>query len=74
MNQVDSLDSSRDLQPIHAKKIVNKLHLVLYACVKIFDVIFFCVYGVYEVGTKQALALARARDPRQLYPTRPLPD
>ena len=26
---VGSLDSSRDLQPIHAKSFVNRLHLVL---------------------------------------------
>ena len=29
MDYVGSLDSSRDLQSIHAKKIVNRLHLVL---------------------------------------------
>ena len=41
MNQVGSLDSSRDLQLIYAKSFINKLHLVLYACVEIFDVTFF---------------------------------
>ena len=35
------LDLSRDLQPIHAKSFVNRLHLVLHACIKIFDVMFF---------------------------------
>jgi len=29
---------SRDLQPIHTKNFVNRLHLVLHICVKIFDV------------------------------------
>ena len=29
MDYVGSLDSSRDLQPIHIKIFVNKLHLVL---------------------------------------------
>ena len=29
MDSVGSLDSSRDLQPIHAKIFVNRLHLVL---------------------------------------------
>ena len=41
MDYVGSLDSSRDLQPIHAKNFINKFHLVLHACVKIFDVTFF---------------------------------
>ena len=41
-----SLDSSRDLQPIHTKSFVNRLHLVHHACVETFDVtFFFCVYG-----------------------------
>ena len=48
MDKVGSLDSSRDLQPIHAKKFINRVHLVLHACVKTFDVTFFCVYGVYR--------------------------
>ena len=55
MDYVGSLDSSRDLQPIHAKSFVNSLHLVLHACVETFDVTFFCVYGVYGVRTKQGL-------------------
>ena len=43
---IGSLDSSRDLQPIHEeKKFVNKFHLVLHTYVKIFDVTFFCVHG-----------------------------
>ena len=29
LQKVDSLDSSRDLQSIHAKSFVNRLHLVL---------------------------------------------
>jgi hypothetical protein len=45
-----SRDESND-----AKSFVNRLHLVLHACVKIFDVTFFYVYGVYGVGTKQDL-------------------
>ena len=41
MITVASLDSSRDLQPIHTKSFINRLHLVLHVCVKIFDVTFF---------------------------------
>ena len=41
MTQVGSLDLSRDLQPIRAKKFTNRFYLVFYACVQIFDVIFF---------------------------------
>ena len=41
MDYIGSLDSSRDLQPIHAKKFVNKFHLILYAYVEIFDVTIF---------------------------------
>ena len=41
MDYVGSLDSSRDLQPIHAKKFINRLHLVFYTCIEIFDVMFF---------------------------------
>ena len=51
MNKVGSLDSSRDLQSIYAKSFVNRLHLVLHACVETFDVMVFCVYGIYGVGT-----------------------
>ena len=40
MVYVGSLDSSRDLQLIHTKKFVNKLYLILYACVEILDVTF----------------------------------
>jgi hypothetical protein len=29
MDYVGSLDSSRDLQPIHTKSFINRLHLVL---------------------------------------------
>ena len=35
------LDSSRDLQPIYAKSFVNRLYLVLYTFVEIFDVMVF---------------------------------
>ena len=41
MNELDSLDSYRDLQPIRVKNFINRPHLVLHACVKICDVIFF---------------------------------
>ena len=52
MDQVGSLDSSCDLQPIRAKNFVNRLHLVLYVCVEIFDVMFFIfAFTVYGVGT-----------------------
>jgi len=48
MDYVESLDSSPVLQSIHAKIFVIRLHLVLLACFKTFDVVFFfCVYGVY---------------------------
>ena len=53
MNQVGSLDSSRDLQPFHVKSFVNRLHLVLHACVEIFDVTFFYVYSF--MGWERAL-------------------
>ena len=46
-----SLDSSRDLQPIHAKSFVNRLHLVLHACIETFDVTVFLRLWV---GTKQS--------------------
>ena len=48
MDYVGLLDSSRDLQPIHAKSFVNSLHLVLHACVETFDVTFFlCLRGLW---------------------------
>ena len=47
MDYVGSLDSSRDLQPIHAKSFVNRLHLVLYACVETFNVMFFFTFTVF---------------------------
>ena len=34
---VGSLDSSRDLQPIHAKNFENKFYLALYTCIQIFN-------------------------------------
>ena len=60
MDWVGSLDSSRDLQPIYAKNFVNRLHLVHHACVEIFDVMVFCVYGVYGVRSKQGLNKLRS--------------
>jgi hypothetical protein len=57
MDQVGSLNSSRDLQPIHAKNFVNRLHFVLQIS-KIpsqnFAFLCFCVYGV---RTKQGLII-----------------
>ena len=50
-----TLDSSRDLQPIHAKNFVNRLYLVLHTCVEIFDVMVFCIYRIYGVRTKHGL-------------------
>ena len=41
MDYVGSLESSRDLQPIHTKSFINRPHLVLYVYVPIFDVMFF---------------------------------
>ena len=38
---------SCDLQPIHAKSFINRLHLVFHAFVEIFDVTFFsCLQGL----------------------------
>ena len=42
---MDSLDSSRDLQLIHAKSFINRLDLVLYACVETFYDNFFMFTG-----------------------------
>ena len=56
MDYVGSLHSSHDLQQIHAKNLVNRLHLVLHAYVKTFDVTFFLCLRVYEVGYKQGLS------------------
>ena len=53
MDQVGSLYSSRDLQSIYAKSFVNRLHLVLHACVKIFDVMFFFAFTGLWGGNKQ---------------------
>ena len=53
IDYVGSLDSSRDLQHIHAKNFVNRFHLVLHTCVEIFNVMFFFAFrGVYRVRTK----------------------
>ena len=49
MDKVGSLDLFRDLQPIHAKIFINRVHLVLHACVKTFDVMFFlCLRGLWS--------------------------
>ena len=46
MDWVGSLDSSRDLQPIYVKNFINRLHLVLYVYIEIFDAtIFLCLRG-----------------------------
>ena len=55
MDYVGSLDSSRDLQHIHAKNFVNRFHLVLHTCVEIFDVTFFLHLRVYGGGNYMAL-------------------
>ena len=47
---------SRDLQTIHVKSFINRLHLVFHVCVETFDVMFFYVYGIYRVRTKHSLA------------------
>jgi hypothetical protein len=55
MDYVGSLDSSRDLQSIHAKNFVNRLHLVLQIGKipsKILRLRLFCVYGVGAVNAK----------------------
>ena len=44
MDQVSSLNSSRDLPPIHAKIFMNRLYLVLYVYVETFDVTFFFAF------------------------------
>ena len=41
---VGSLDSSHDLQLIYEKSFINRLHLVLHACVETFDVMFFFAF------------------------------
>ena len=43
MDEVGSLYSSRDLQPIRAKSFVNRFNLILHACVQTFNVMFFGV-------------------------------
>ena len=40
MDEVDLLDSSRDLQPIHAKSFINRLYLVLLNGKILFQKIF----------------------------------
>ena len=58
IDSVGLLDSSRDLQSIHVKNFVNKFYLVLYACVKIFDVIFFVFTGLWEWKLNKAYCVA----------------
>ena len=53
MDLVASLDSSRDLQSIYAKSFINRLHLVLHACVKIFNVTNFLCFGSLWGGKPQ---------------------
>ena len=43
MDEIGSLDSSRDLQPIRIKSFVNKFYLILYACVQTFGMTFLGV-------------------------------
>ena len=43
-------------KPIYAKSFINRLHLVLHACVETFDVTIFLRLWVYGVGTKQDLS------------------
>ena len=43
MNEVDSLNSSHDLQSIRAKSFISRFYLVLHACVQTFDVMFLDV-------------------------------
>ena len=63
MDYVASLDSSRDLRPIHVKNFINRLHLILYTCIEIFDsTFFFCgVYGcLKKLRQMWLVALVRA--------------
>jgi len=43
MDEAGSLDSFCDLQSIRTKIFINRLYLVLYACVQVFDVMFLGV-------------------------------
>ena len=56
MASVGSLDSSRDLQLIHAKTFINRLHLVLHAYVQIFDVMFLGV-KIWDLNTPKTVAI-----------------
>ena len=58
MNQLASLDLSRDLQPNHAKSFVNRLYLVLQIG-KIPTQIFFCVYRLRELNRALVLVLLK---------------
>ena len=49
---------SRDLQPIYTKSFINRLHLVLYVYVEIFDVMVFFVFTGF---TSKDLNLNTAR-------------
>ena len=61
MDQVDSLDSSCDLQPIRAKNFVNRLHLVFYACVQTCDVMVLAKFFLANTAfvAKQKLRLTK---------------
>jgi hypothetical protein len=50
---------SRDLQPIHAKSSVNRLHLVLQISKIPPKILRLQVFYVYRVGTKQGLNPSR---------------
>ena len=53
MDYVGSLDSSRDLQPNHAKSFVNRLYLVLQISKISFHFNAFTFFYVYGVGTNR---------------------
>src|SRR6185436_16922327 len=55
MDYVGSLDSSRDLQPIHAKSFINRLHLVLQISKIHFHFNAFTAFLRLRGGTKHTL-------------------
>jgi hypothetical protein len=55
MDLVGSLDSSRDLQPIHAKSFINRLHLILQISKIPLASLRLHLFCVFADGTKQAL-------------------
>ena len=56
MDEVGSLDSSRDLQSIRTKSFINKLYLVLHAYVQIFDVMFLGL-KIWDLNTPKMVAI-----------------